>query len=313
MDATSERRQPISGPMGGLSSAEQVQQQLGRIASLLLRWMLYLLITLIFVTPFAWMILGSLRPHVELFHYAYPLQWRTFIPEVWTVQYYLDVFGISELGAARGLNFGRALLNSALVSSAVVLCSLIFNTMGAYFFARMDFPYKNLLMIIVIGTMLVPLEATMVPLYIVVRELGFANTYWALILPWYASPFIIFALAQFFKEIPRDLDEAAIIDGAGQLGVVRHVIVPNSLPGLLTVSLLEFQFIWNLFYWPLIAVGRKELQVIQVAIATQTTQRETAWGRIFAGCVIASVPVILLFLALQRYYERGIVMSGLKG
>ncbi|MDQ7828950.1 MAG: carbohydrate ABC transporter permease [Armatimonadota bacterium] len=279
-------------------------------------WWWYLtgvVILVLYVTPFAWMILGSLRREVEIFEYTYPLTWRTFVPVEWTLKNFLDVLGLSPEGRAFGLNFGRALAVTAFVSAAVVLSSLVVNTMGAYFFARLDFPRKEALLLVVIATMLIPFEAVMVPLYIVVRALGVQDTVWALVLPWYASPFVIFALVQFFKEIPRELDEAAIIDGASFFGVLRHVIVPNAVPGLVTTALLEFQFIWNLFYWPLIAVGRKELQTIQVAIAQQTTQTQIYWGRIFAGSVLASVPIILLFLLMQRYYVRGVVLSGVKG
>jgi multiple sugar transport system permease protein len=270
-------------------------------------------ILVVYIVPFAWMILGSLRRETEIFQFTYPLSWHTFVPVVWSVKNFLDILGLSPEGRSFGLEFGRALVFTALVSGGVVVSSLIFNTMGAYFFARMEFPRKDLLLLFVIATLLIPFEAVMVPLYIVVRALHLQDTYWALVLPWYASPFVIFALIQFFKEIPRELDEAAIIDGASHLGVLRHVIVPNALPGLITTALLEFQFIWNLFYWPLIAVGRKDLQTIQVAIAQQTTQTQVYWGRIFAGSVLASVPVIILFLLLQRYYIKGVVMSGLKG
>jgi len=273
----------------------------------------YVLLVLLFMTPLMWMIGSSLRPSPEVFQYVFPLSWRTFVPIQFTLHNFFDIFGLSQEGHDLGFQFGRALLNTAFVSSAVVSSSLIFNTMAAYFFARLDFPRKNWLLVFVLGTFFLPEQATIVPLYIVVRQLGFANTYWALILPWYASPFVIFVLSQFFQEIPKELDEAAIIDGASLLGVLRHVIVPNARVGLLTVSLLEFQFIWNLFFWPLIAVGKKELQVIQVAVATQITQREIAWGRIFAGSVVASLPVILLFLALQRYFVEGVALSGLKG
>jgi multiple sugar transport system permease protein len=270
-------------------------------------------ILVVYVIPFAWMILGSLRVETEIFQFTYPLTWRTFIPVAWTLKNFQDILGLSPEGRSYGLDFGRALGFTGLVSAGVVVSSLVFNTMGAYFFARLDFPRKNLLMLFVIATLLIPFEAVMVPLYIVVRTLHLQDTYWALVLPWYASPFVIFALIQFFKEIPKELDEAAIIDGASHFGVLRHVIVPNAIPGLVTTALLEFQFIWNLFYWPLIAVGRKELQTIQVAIAQQTTQTQVYWGRIFAGSVLASVPVIILFLLLQRYYIKGIAMSGLKG
>lgn len=277
------------------------------------QYILYAIILVIFVTPFAWMILGSLRNEKEIFQYLYPFGIRTFVPVEWTIKNYLDILGLSAEGKGFGLNFGLNLFNSAFVSSAVVLSSLIFNTMGAYFFARLDFPHKNILLVFVIATMLVPFQATIVPLYIVVRALHLNDSYAALIVPWYASPFVIFSLMQFFQEIPKELDEAAIIDGASYLGVLRHVIIPNSVPGIVTNALLEFQFIWNLFYWPLIAVGKTRLQVIQVAIQSQTTQTQIFWGRTFAGSVLASLPVIILFLAMQRYYVKGVVMSGMKG
>src|SRR2546427_441575 len=175
-------------------------------------------VLVIYVTPFLWMILGSLRREVEIFQYTYPLTVRTFVPVEGSLKNFLDVLGISPEGKSFGLNFGRALLNTTLVS-----------------------PCR----------------------------------------------------------------------GPSAVGV--HAIVPNAVPGLVTTALLEFQFIWNLFYWPLIAVGSKDLQTIQVAIAQQTTQTQVYWGRIFAGSVLASVPVIVLFLLMQRYYVKGVVMSGLKG
>ena len=133
-----------------------------------------------------------------------------------------------------------------------------------------------------------------------------------MIVPWFASPFVIFALIQYFRDIPYDLDEAALLDGASYFRIFGRS--SSRWPSrLVTMALLEFQFIWNLFYWPLIAVQNNELQVLQVAIASQTTQQQTYWGRTFAGCALASVPVILIFLALQRYYVRGVASTGIKG
>jgi ABC-type glycerol-3-phosphate transport system permease component len=132
--------------------------------------------------------------------------------------------------------------------------------------------------------------------------------------PWYASPFVIFSLIQFMREtIPYDLDEAALIDGAGYGTVLWRIIVPNAIPGLVTNALLEFQFIWNLFYWPLIAVGDRKIQVLQVAISGTLGQNQQYWGRTFAGASLASIPVIILFLLLQRYYVAGVASTGVKG
>ncbi len=286
---------------------------LKRGALTVLRWVLYAVLTLIFLIPFIWMIFGSLRAESEIFQYLYPLSWHTFFPIQWTLQHYQDILGISPEGQRFGLNFGRNLFNSAFVSVGVVLCSLVFNTMGAYFFARLKFPKKNWLLAFVLVTLFVPFEVTMVPLYIVIRNLNLQNTYWAMIVPWFASPFVIFALIQYFRDIPYELDEAALLDGASQFRILRSIIVPLAIPGLVTISLLEFQFIWNLFYWPLIAVQDNNLQVLQVAISAQTTQDQTYWGRTFAGSALASVPVILIFLALQRYYVRGVAATGIKG
>ncbi len=284
-----------------------------KLLGVLLRFLLYTIICLIFLIPFVWMFFGSVRAEREIFQYLSPFSWRTFIPISWTLDHYKDIFGLSPEGQRYGLNFDRNFFNSLFVSAAVVFSSLVFNTMGAYFFARLKFPVKGLLLAYVIATLLVPFEVTMVPLYIVVRTLGLQDSYWALIVPWFASPFVIFSLIQFFRDIPYELDEAAIIDGAGYFRILWKVLVPLAIPGLVTNALLEFQFIWNLFYWPLIAVTDNNLQVLQVAISSQTTQTQTYWGRTFAGATLASLPVIIMFLALQRYYVRGVTNTGLKG
>jgi ABC-type glycerol-3-phosphate transport system permease component len=257
---------------------------------------------------------GGLRAEREIFRYLTPFSWRTFVPIEWTLDSYKTILGLNETGKAAGYNFGRNLLNSLIVSTAVVISSLFFNTMGAYFFARLPFPKKNWLMIYVLATFLIPFEVTIVPLYIVVRTLHIDNTMWALIVPWYASPFVIFSLMQFMRwTIPYDLDEAALMDGAGYWTILWRVIVPLSIPGLVTNALLEFQFIWNLFYWPLVAVGDRNIQVLQVVISSTLGQTQQYWGRTFAGATLATLPVVVIFLLLQRYYIQGVASTGVKG
>jgi ABC-type glycerol-3-phosphate transport system permease component len=285
-----------------------------RVVFGVLRVLLYGVICVIFLMPFAWMFFGSLRAEREIFAYMVPFSWRTFIPIEWTLDSYMTILGLNDTGRLLNMNFGRNLLNSFIVSTAVVISSLFFNTMGAYFFARLPFPKKNWLLMYMLATFLIPFEVTMVPLYIVVRTLHLDNTMWALIVPWYASPFVIFSLIQFMRStIPYELDEAALIDGAGYFTILWRIIVPNSVPGLVTNGLLEFQFIWNLFYWPLIAVGDKNIQVLPIVISTTIGQTQQYWGRNFAGSSLATVPVVLLFLALQRYYVEGIASTGVMG
>jgi ABC-type glycerol-3-phosphate transport system permease component len=279
-----------------------------------LRVLLYIAICIIFLTPFAWMFFGGLRAEREIFAYLTPLSWRTFIPIEWTLDSYMTILGLNDAGRRLNMNFGRNLLNSFIVSTAVVISSLFFNTLGAYFFARLPFPRKNWLLMYMLATFLIPFEVTMVPLYIVVRTLHLDNTMWALIVPWYASPFVIFSLMQFMREtIPYELDEAALIDGAGYNTILWRIIVPNSVPGLVTNALLEFQFIWNLFYWPLIAVGDRSIQVLPVVISSTIGQTQQYWGRNFAGSALATIPVVIIFLALQRYYIQGVASTGVKG
>jgi multiple sugar transport system permease protein len=242
----------------------------------------------------------------------FPFGWHTIVPVEWTLDNFRDIFGLSEEGIQGGLHFQVGLMNSGLIATAVVLSSLIFNTMAAYFLARLPFPGKRYVLAFIVATFLLPFEVTVVPLYLVVSELGLRNTYWANIVPFYASPFIVFMLTQFLGGIPRDLDEAALVDGASYWQILWRVIFPNALPALATAALIEFQFIWNLFYWPLIATSSPALQVIQVMIAAQTTDRQIFWGRTFAGMVVAVVPVLALFLACQRFYFRGAVLSGMK-
>lgn len=284
-----------------------------KLALALVVGLTYVILFLGFTIPFFWMFFGSIREESEIFANLYPFSWKTILPIEWSLKNYLDIFGISDDGQKFGLQFQRFLGNSFVVSAAVVASSLFFNTLAAYFFARLRFPFKNVLLVFVIATMLVPFQATIVPLYIVVDALGLENSLNGLIFPWYASPFVIFALMQFMRDIPVDLDEAAVMDGANLFHILWRIIVPLSMPGIITMALLEFQFIWNLFYWPLIVISSPKLQMIQVAIATQTTQTQIFWGRTFAGSVVASLPVIIMFLFLQRYYVQGIALTGLKG
>lgn len=172
--------------------------------------LVYSILAAIFLIPFIWIVLGSVRAENEIFKYLSPLSFRTFVPIHWTVESYITVMGWNATGRAAGYNFGRNMLNTFFVSTAVVVCSLLFNTMGAYFFARLRFPKKSWLLMFVLATFLIPFEATMIPLYMVIRDLHLENTYWALIVPWYASPFVIFSLIQFMREsIPYELDEAS--------------------------------------------------------------------------------------------------------
>lgn len=265
-----------------------------------------LLVITIFLLPFLWMILSSFKTTAEIFRYTYPFSWKTLIPPEPTLENFVSIFVRWK--------FGRKLLNSVLVSSAQVVGTLATCSLAAFVFGRLRFKGRDALFAVVLLSAMIPFEVIMIPLYLVVRSLEIQNTYWALFLPWLAYPFGIFLLRQAFMEIPRDFDEAAMVEGANLFQIFWYVILPNTRPAMVTVALMTFLFSWNQFLWPLIIMQDADKQLVQVALASFTVPSELpAWGEIFAAASVATIPVLILFLALQRYYIRGVVMSGIKG
>ncbi len=261
----------------------------------------------VFLVPYLWMISSSLKPAVEIFQHVYPLSWKTFIPQTLTFESFRALFQLVPFP------FSRYMLNSVFVATTVTVLSLAVNALAAYAFARLPFPGQNVLFALFLSTMIVPFEVLAIPLYLQVRALGWVNTYQALIIPWIANPLGIFLLRQFFQEIPRELEEAARIDGCSYFGAFRHVVLPNSVPALVAFALIRFQASWDAFLWPLIVAPSAEKRVIQVAIASFVTEVQTRWDLTFAASTMATIPIIVVFLILQRYYVQGVVMSGLKG
>ncbi|MGI6131741.1 MAG: carbohydrate ABC transporter permease [Bacillota bacterium] len=262
-------------------------------------------IGLVFAVPFLWVLGSSFKFDNEIFRFVYPLSIRTFVPQIPTLKNYMEIF--VELG------IGRSLLNSLFVAGALAAGTLAVTSLAAYAFARLDFPGKNALFIGSLSTMFVPFEAVVVPLYLVTRFLGMRNTLSSLVIPWLSSPFGVFLLRQFITDIPRELDEAAMIDGCSTLGIYWNIILPNAKPALVTLGLIQFLAGWDAFFWPLVVITSPKKQVIQVAIASLTTREMIFWGRTFAACTVAVLPVLVLFLFLQKYYIEGVTMTGIKG
>jgi multiple sugar transport system permease protein len=271
------------------------------------RYVILLFLALFFLVPFLWMFLASLKPQEEIFRYIFPLSWKTFIPQQWTVENYRRLMTLEPFP------FTRYIGNSLLVGLSVTFGSLVVNAMAAYAFAKLRFPGRNLLFALFLTTVIVPFEVFAIPLFLEMRTFGWVNSYQALIIPWIANGAGIFLLRQFFMDIPRDLIDAARMDGCSHLNAFRRVVLPNSIPALITFALIRFQASWDAFFWPLIVASNPEKRVVQVAIATFTTEVQTQWGLTFAASTLATLPIIVLFIFLQRYYVRGVVMSGMKG
>jgi ABC-type glycerol-3-phosphate transport system permease component len=277
-----------------------------RFAMRATRYTIMLVLAVFFLLPYVWMVSGSLRTQNEIFANLFPLSIWTFIPKQWTLASY------EALLQLRPFPFTHYVLNSLFVAITVTALSLIVNSCAAYVFARIRFPGRDPLFIVFLATMVIPFEVLAIPLYLEMRALHWTDTYQALIVPFIASPLGMFLLRQFFLGLPRELEEAARIDGCSLFGAFWRVILPNATPALIAFGLIRFQFSWDAFIWPLMVAPSPPVRVIQVAIASFDSDQVVRWDLIFAAAVLASLPIVVLFALLQRYYVQGVVTSGLK-
>lgn len=280
-----------------------------RLPRMLLRTARYVLMSALaafFLLPYVWMVSGSLRTQAEIFANIYPLTLWTFVPREPTLGNFAALMNLQPLP------FYRYIFNSLFVAVTVTFFSLIVNSFAAYAFARLEFPGRNILFVAFLSTMIIPFEVLAIPLYLEMRWLGWVDTYQALIVPFVASPLGMFLLRQFFMNLPRELEEAARIDGCSMFGAFRRIVIPNSVPALIAFGIIRFQFSWDAFVWPLIVAPSPPVRVIQVAIASFDTDVQVQWNLILGAAVLASLPIILLFAFLQRFYVQGMLTSGMK-
>jgi multiple sugar transport system permease protein len=220
---------------------------------------------------------------------------------------------LANYSALGGAGFGRAVLVTALMTAVILLGQLSFSVFAAYAFARLRFPGREPLFWVYIATLMVPATVTVVPLYLMMAQLGLRNTFWALVLPHvFSSPYAIFLLRQYFHAIPDDLVNAAHLDGANTLDVIVHVAVPSSRPVLVTLVLITVVAQWNNFMWPLVITSGSKWQVLTVATAALQSQYDAQWTLVMAATTVAIMPLIILFVIFQRHIVRSIVVTGLK-
>ncbi|MGK9051455.1 carbohydrate ABC transporter permease [Neorhizobium petrolearium] len=264
------------------------------------------LILCCFLAPYAWIVASSFKNQLTLFNDVTPLSWKAFLPVGGTIENYQSLF--------KRTNVLTALANTAIVAGGQVALTLLLCSMAAYSLTRVSFPGAKIVFVLILLTFLLPIEALMVPLYQVVSGLGLSNTLLGVMIPWIASPFGLFLLKQAFEELPVELEDAARIDGAGHVRIFFSIVLPNVKVPMLTLGLITFLFSWNSFLWPLVIVQDPANQVIQVAIAQQGSPTQLPnWGETFAGATVATLPLILLFLLLQKYFTQGMTTSGIKG
>jgi ABC-type glycerol-3-phosphate transport system permease component len=254
--------------------------------------------------PLLWLILSSFRAPSEMFFHAGRLAWGLVIPEHLTFENYTSLF--------KTTNYGRALFNSLFVAVTAMILGVVLNAAAGFAFAVFEFPARKWLFAFVLAAAMMPFEGIVIPLYLLVDALGMVDTYQALIIPDLANGFVIFMFRQFFSALPRELYEAARVDGASWGTIFWRVAMPLSFPVVLTGSVMIFLHQFEAFFWPLVAAPSAERTVVQVAIAQTMSMEGTAWGHLFSSMTIASLVALIPFLVFQRYYIRSNVMTGIK-
>lgn len=266
--------------------------------------------------PFIWMLLGSFKTLRE--SNLFP---PTFLPREWHPQNYVDAW------TRPPSTLGRYLMNSALTAVSGTLGQLAIGVLAAYAFARLRFPGRDLLFMLVLATTMVPGEITLIPNFVTIRHLplfggndllgnggqGLYDSYAAMILPGLAGAFPIFLLRQTFLSVPNEYWEAAQLDGATNFGYLWRVLLPLTAPSLITVGLLGFVGRWNALLWPLLVTRRESIRPVQVAMTYFQDENVTNYGLLMAAAFIVTLPIILLYLAAQRRFIEGVAAGGLKG
>lgn len=257
--------------------------------------------SIIMVIPFVWMISSSLKTNVELFYF--PPRW---LPKHWLWQNYVEVF--------RSFPFAQFIVNSMKISTLSTLGQLLTCAMAAYCFARFRFPGRDVLFTILLSTMMVPGQVTMIPVFMVMRALGWVDTHYPLIVPSYCGgAFGTFLLRQFFLTIPNELEDAARMDGASRASIFWQIFLPLGKPALATLGLIAFMNNWNNLLGPVIYLQSRDKMTLSVGLALFKGQYTTKYNLLMAGALISVLPILIMFILAQKYFVQGITMTGIKG
>jgi alpha-1,4-digalacturonate transport system permease protein len=250
--------------------------------------------------PVLWVVLSSFKGLNEI--YRFP---PTFLPEQWILTNYTE--------ALQRFPFLRYLANSVTVTVVATLITLAINSMAAFALSKYVFRGRDVIFLIILGTLMIPLQVIMLPVYLVIAKLGMANTLWGIIIPPAATPTGVFLLRQYMLTLPDELLEAARIDGAGEFRIYWQIILPLTAPALAVLTVFSIMWRWNDFLWPLIVINQDRLFTLQLGLARFRGELVTDWHYVLAMTVLSIVPITLVFAVLQRYLVSGIATTGLKG
>lgn len=270
-----------------------------------LRYTLLAVTGAILFAPFILAAMGSFKTGAEIISYPPRL-----LPDNWLTENWAQVWN-TDFG--QGATFPRWLFNTAFLSVAIAVAEVIACSMAAYAFARLRFPGRDLVFNFMLATMMIPGAVTLIPAFVLMSKLRLLNTYWSLLLPGIVSAGAIFMLTQFLKSIPRDLEEAAVIDGANQFQIYKDVILPLARPALLTVFILQFQAMWNNFMTPLLYLNSARMWVLNVALSVFRQQYQAQYNLVLVGAMFNAIPVLILFFVFSKYYIEGVAYAGVKG
>jgi multiple sugar transport system permease protein len=256
-------------------------------------------LALVMVTPLAWMVMTSIQTPDEARHFP-PV-----LPSGIRWQNYTD--------AIHAAPFGRFFLNTTLVTGAAVLGNLVLCSLAGYAFARLRFFGRDVLFVLLLATLMIPFQVVMIPIFLIMRNLGLVDSLGALILPNLVTPFGIFLMRQFFRTLPIELEEAARLDGCSRLRTLIRIVLPLSGPALATLAVITFLWNWNDFLWPLVVIQSEHNMTLQLGLSTFQGAHSTAWTLLMAGNVLAVVPMLLVFLLAQRQFIDSIASAGVTG
>lgn len=277
------------------------QARAKRTISLTLSYVALALVTFLMIFPLIIVVIVSFTPN------AVTQTWPPkIIPSAWTLDTYTSLF--------QRLPIGRELLNTIVFAGAVTIISVFFDSLAAYGLSRVDFKGRGILLAVLIATMMIPAMALLIPVYKLLGSMGLVNSYLGIIIPRMADVGGIFLLRQFFISIPKDLDNAARIDGAGEFRIFAQIILPNAVPAILTVGMFNFMGNWNDLLWPLIMTSKPETRTITAGLAMLTGHGSsvTPYGVVMAGALISALPLLIVFFFVQKRFVEGIAMTGMK-
>ena len=262
-------------------------------------WVLLAVLALVVIVPISWILLGTFKPEKEIISYP-----PTFWPETFTLENFLIV--------GKRIKIWRYMLNSFIYAFGTTAFAAFVNSLAGYVYARYEFRGKNVCFLLTLATMMIPFQVIMVPLFLIVHKMGMYNTYWGLIVPRIAVAVSIFMMRAAFTGLPKELEDAARIDGVSEFGIFGRIMLPQVKPAVICLIILSFNGSWNDLLWPMLVASNTNMRTLANGLALFVGEYTSQYGAAFAGTLISLVPMLLMYLFGQKYFVQGMASSGLK-